>query len=202
MYLKSPRVDIIKVRGFGRFHVYFRYHGTPTHSKSRQGIDSSLALQCVRGTCGQRFIQLPSIVRAEDSFVFCTYEYKRFRKKHVYKCLTYVLQRKNIHSNESTCTFLNTSYKETKHSLLENVPDSFLASLGCPKEHHITSVFARTSTRKEQYVVLRVYFVRPENVVNYDSVDFGLHTYLNMYLRFFTQHTVFMLDLCDYRYPP
>lgn len=106
------------------------------------------------------------------------------RKKHVSKCLTYVLQWKNIHANEYTCTF-NTSYKETKHSLLENVPDSFLASLGCPKEHHITSVFTRTSTRKAQYVVLRVYFVRPENVVKYDSIRLYARIFIFKYVPLF-----------------
>lgn len=147
--------------------------------------------------------------QSRSSFVFCTYEYNRLgknwwvRKKHVSKCLTSVLQWKNIHGNEYTCTF-NTSYKETKHYLLENVPDSFLASLGCPKEHHITSVFTRTSTRKAQYVVLRVYFVRPENVVKNDSVRLYAHMFIFKYVPPFfhpTDDTVFMLDLCDYRFP-
>lgn len=125
-------------------------------------------------------------------------------KKIFYKCLTYLLQWENIHGNEYSCTFFNTSYEETNHSLLENVPDSFLASLGCPKEHHITSVFACTSTRKAQYVVLRVYFVRPENVVKYVSVRLWFaHIFIFKYVpQFFTHHTVFMLALCDYRSPP
>lgn len=93
----------------------------------------------------------------------------------------------NIHGNEYTCTFFNTSYKERKHSLLENVPDSFLASLGCPKEHHITSVFVRTSTRKAQYVVLRVYFMRPENVVKFDSVRL---CFAHIFILFFHTHIV------------
>lgn len=44
MYLKSPLVDIIKVKEFCHFRVYFQYHVKPTHSKSRLGFDSSLAM--------------------------------------------------------------------------------------------------------------------------------------------------------------
>lgn len=202
MYLKSPLVDIIKVREFGRFRVYFRYHGTPTHSKSRLGFDSSLAM------CQYEHVVKDSYnyhQQSEQKVLFFVHTsiigYAKIvvsGKKDVYKCLTYVLQWENLHGNEYTCTFFNTSYEETKHSLPENVlPGSFFASLGCAKEHHITSVFACTSTRKAQYVVLWVYFVRPENVVKYDSVRLWFaHIFIFKYVpQFFTHHTVFMLEL-------
>lgn len=108
-------MDITKVREFGRFHVYYRYHGTPTHSKSRLGFESSLALQCVKGTCGQRFIQIPSIARALSYLRITVEKYTR-KWLYMHSFQHFLRRNKTFFSRKCTSRFFSCQLRVSKRT--------------------------------------------------------------------------------------